>query len=99
MLITTVTQAFSESEVLCMNGTYKYNPDDFNGILNLPDGFRNFYKFFEVYHEDRSRRNWFEFRRHWEDLFFVLKAREVEGSLNPVTAGEIRNYLEVLVND
>jgi len=32
-------------------------------------------------------------------LFFILKAREVEGSINPVTAGEIRNYLEALVND
>ena len=78
---------------------YKYSPDDFNGILNLPESFREFYSFLEIYLEDKSRRNWFEFRRHWEDLFFVVKAREAEGSLNPATAGEIRSYLEVLVND
>jgi hypothetical protein len=77
---------------------YKYNPDDFIGVLNMPDGLRNFYKFHEAYLADGSRPNWFEFRRHWEDLFFVIKAREVEGNLNPVTAGEIRNYLEVLAN-
>jgi len=78
--------------------SYRYDPDDFNGILNLPEGFRNFYRFLEIYRKDRSRPNWFEFRRHWEDLFFVIKAREVEGNINSVTAGEIRNYLEVLVN-
>jgi len=82
-----------------VDSAYKYNPDDFDGILNLPDGFRNFYEFLEIYRKDRSRLNWFAFRRHWEDLFFVIKAREVEGNINPVTAGEIRNYLEVLVND
>ena len=82
-----------------VKGSYKYNPDDFDGILNLPDGFRNFYRFLEVYQENSSRLNWFEFRRRWKDLFFLLKAREVEGKINPVTAGEIRNYLEVLVND
>ena len=81
------------------NSSYKYDPDDFNGILDLPDGFRSFYRYLEVYKGDRSRRNWFEFRRRWEDLFFVIKAREVEGNINPVTAGEMRNYLEVLVND
>ena len=81
-----------------MDRSYKYNPDDFTGILNLPDGLRDFYKFYEVYRENGSRGNWFEFRRHWEDLFFVIKAREVEGNLHPVTAGEILSYLEVLVN-
>lgn len=78
--------------------SYKYNPDDFNGVLNLPDSLRNFYEFLEAYLADGSRLSWFEFRRHWEDLFFVIKAREAEGNLNPVTAGEIRNYLEALAN-
>jgi hypothetical protein len=82
-----------------MDSTYKYTPDDFDGILNMPDGFRDFYKLLEIYREDKSRWNWFELRRRWEDLFFVIKAREVEGNLNPVTANEIRDYLEVLVND
>jgi len=82
-----------------VNGSYKYNPEDFNGILNLPDGFRNFYRFLEIYQQNRSRLNWFEFRRRWEDLFFLLKAREAEGNINPVTAREIRTYLEALVND
>jgi hypothetical protein len=82
-----------------MNGIYKYNPDDFKNILNLTDSFKDFYSFFEIYNKDSSRQNWFELRRHWEDLFFVIKAREVEGKLNPTTANEIRSYLEVLIND
>ena len=81
-----------------MERSYKYNPNDFDGILNLSDSLSNFYKFREAYLVDGSRLNWFEFRRHWEDLFFVIKAREVEGNLNPVTAGEIRSYLEVMVD-
>jgi hypothetical protein len=79
--------------------SYKYNPDDFEGMLGLPDDFRNFYKFLEIYLENRSRENWFEFRRHWETLFFSIKHRTVEGFLNPADAQEMRTYLEELAND
>jgi len=51
------------SKVNHVNGSYKYKPEDFNGILNLPDGFRDFYRFLEIYQENKSRLNWFEFRR------------------------------------
>ena len=35
----------------------------------------------------------------WENLFFTIKHREVEGAFSPVDASEIRNYLEGLMYD
>ena len=81
-----------------MNIAYKYNPEDFRGLLNLPGELQVFYNLIENYREDSSDNNWFELRKHWEDVFFTIKHREVEGFLNPLAASELREYLEELVN-
>jgi hypothetical protein len=81
-----------------MNSKYKYNPDDFNGILGLSDDLGAFYQLYEVYRNENTQDNWFALRKHWEDLFFTIKHREVEGFLNPLEAQEIRTYLEELAN-
>jgi len=81
-----------------MSVAYKYNPDDFKGLLNLPDELRIFYNLLEIYKADSTDNNRFTLKKHWEDLFFTIKHREVEGFLNPITASELKNYLEELVN-
>jgi len=82
-----------------MNAVYRYNPDDFRGILGVPEELNYFYELLETYRENKSDDTWFPLRRHWEDLFFLIKARGVEGNLHPVMAQEMQGYLEVLVND
>jgi len=82
-----------------MKGAYKCNPEDYSGILGLPDDLSRFYQLFEQYCEDRTRDNLFALMNHWEILFFTIKHREVEGFLSPVLASETRDYLEELVND
>ena len=81
-----------------MNVTYKYTPDDFKGILNLPGELHVLYKLIENYKTVLSDDSWFEMKKQWEDVFFTIKHREVEGFLNPVIAADLRNYLEELIN-
>ena len=81
-----------------MNIDYKYNPEDFIGLLNLPGELRILYSLIEKYKVDSSDYNWFVMKKHWEDVFFTIKHREVEGFLNPSTASELRKYLEELIN-
>ena len=81
------------------NSGYKYSPEDFNGILGLPGELAVFYKLYETDKKENTRDSRFALKKHWEDLFFTIKHREVEGFLNPIDAQEIRAYLEVLVND
>ena len=81
-----------------MNGNYKYKPEDFCGLLNLPGELRDFYELLEIFRGDSSEENWFGLKKHWEDLFFTIKHREVEGFLNPVDASGLREYLEELAN-
>ena len=81
-----------------MNGTYRYKPEDFSGLLNLPGELRLLYTLIEKYKEDSSDDNWFGLKKQWEDVFFTIKHREVEGFLNPSAASELREYLEELVN-
>jgi hypothetical protein len=78
--------------------TYRYNPNDFQGILGLPDELNNFYALYEEQANNRTQESVFAFERHWENLFFTLKHREVEGYLNPVLAADIRMYLEELAS-
>jgi hypothetical protein len=82
-----------------MNGNYKYNPEDFRGMLGLTDDLSAFYKLHEVYNKEKTRRNWFALEKHWEDLFFTIKHREVEGKLNRTTAACLREYSEELLYD
>ena len=81
-----------------MNYNYKYNPDDFTEMLGLSDELITFYKLHEIYNNAKTTTNWFTLKKHWEDLFFTIKHREIEGFLNPVIAQEIRDYLEELAN-
>jgi len=81
-----------------LNGNYRYKPEDFSGLLNLPGELRLFYELIEKYKDDSSEDNWFGLKKHWEDVFFTIKHREVEGLLNHSAASELREYLEELVN-
>ena len=81
-----------------MNGAYRYSPEDFSGLLGLPGELRVFYEQLELFKKDSTDDNWFDLKKHWEDLFFTIKHREVEGFLNPIAASELRGYLEELVN-
>ncbi|MCL2088259.1 MAG: hypothetical protein FWH14_02135 [Oscillospiraceae bacterium] len=82
-----------------MNTVYRYNPDDFKGILGLSDDFSNFYKSHEKYCSTNALMDWSVRHNCWENLIFTIKGREVEGFLNPVTAHEMTSYLEELVID
>ena len=81
-----------------MKGNYRYRPEDFSGLLNLPEELRLLYALIEEYQEDSSDDNWFGLKKHWEDVFFTIKHREVEGFLDPLAASALREYLEELVN-
>jgi len=82
-----------------MDISYKYNPEDFKNTLGMSEDLITFYRLLEIYYKDRTEHSWFPLKKHWEDLFFTIKHREVEGFLNPVFAQEIRDYLEELAND
>jgi len=82
-----------------MNSNYRYNPKDFEGILALSDELRAFYRLHAAYNKNRTQHNRFALEKQWEDLFFTLKHRELEGSLNHEMAQEIRSYLEELAGD
>jgi len=81
-----------------LKSNYKYKPEDFSGILNLPGELQVFYSLLESYLKDTSDKNWFYLKKHGEDLFFTIKHREYEGLLNPAIASELKVYLEELVN-
>ena len=78
---------------------YKFPPADFENISGLSEDLRAFYDLVEKFKAERSITNKYTLRSHWEDLFFLLKHRELDGSLDPVTAQEIRDYLEELAHD
>ena len=82
-----------------MNNDYKYDPENFKGMLGLTQELKMFYKLYESYAGDKTDRNRFALENHWENLFFTIKHREVEGFLDPLTAQEIRDYLEELMHD
>jgi len=74
---------------------YKYNPSDFTTMPCLADELSKFYSLFEAYSLDKTNATKLDLDYHWwENLFFTIKHREVEGSLSPVDAGEMRHYLE-----
>lgn len=82
-----------------MTRVYKYNPEDYKNILNLSTDLKDFYSSLERYRENKTDDNWFNFKKKWESLFFTIKHREVEGFLSPVSASELREYLEELIYD
>jgi len=82
-----------------MNGTYKYNPDDFKGMLGMTGELAVFYELYEADKRKNTQDSRFALKHHWRELFLTIKHREVEGFLNPTDAHEIREYLEELMND
>ena len=81
-----------------MKSVYKYNPEDYKGILGLSDDLTEFYRLYEQYRAGKNDDSLFALKNHWENLFFTIKHREVEDTLSPLLASEIRGYLEELVN-
>jgi len=82
-----------------MNRAYKYNPDDYRDMLGLTDDLTEFYRLYEIYRADQTEINLWMLKIHWQNLFFTIKHRELEGFLTSTVASEIRMYLEDLVND
>ena len=83
-----------------MGSNYKYNPDDYKGILFLSEELDAFYKAHKVYTDnmtDEFKRLAFEIQG--KDLFFVVKHREVEGILSQAEADEFREHMRDLLND
>jgi len=80
-----------------MLSNYKYNPEDFKNIMNMSDDLSCFYNAHDAYRKTNQKSDLFELERRWENLFFTLKHREVEGNLNPIIAQDIRTYLEDLM--
>jgi hypothetical protein len=78
---------------------YRYNPDDFQNMFGLSEDLEGFYNSLERYKKQSSFENRIHFMNAWEDVFFSIKHREVEGILNPVFASELRDYLEDIAND
>jgi hypothetical protein len=77
---------------------YRYSPEDFRDMPCLYEDLTEFYGIFERYSKERTQSASFDLRRFWfEQLFFTIKHREVEGSLTQYEADEIREYLEDLI--
>jgi len=53
----------------------------------------------ETYNKDKTRGKWFALEKHWEDLFFTIKHRELEGFLTHTTAADLRKYVGELLYD
>ena len=82
-----------------MDATYRYNPDNFTGILGLSGELAAFYKLHEEYNKEKTKHNRFTLEKHGIDLFFTIKHRALEGAITNNIACEIRNYMEELLHD
>ena len=82
-----------------MKSVYKYNPEDYKGILNMYDDLSSFYQLLEDYHENRTTHNRQFLEKHSRDLFFTIKHREVEGNITHITAEGLRGYMRDLLYD
>ena len=80
-----------------MSAIYKYNPEDFTGILGLSEDLAEFYKHYEDCIKDNARRKRFAFEQAGENIGFTIKHRKVEGSITPQMADELNEYLAVLL--
>ena len=79
--------------------TYKYNPADFESISGLSNELEEFYRLYEIQKASGDRGDWFDFREQWENLFFSIKHRELDGVITENAACELREYLEDLLYD
>ena len=82
-----------------MNSKYKYDPEDFEGMLNISDDIRLFYALLEEYRADNTKVKRFALEKHSQDFFFTIKHRELEGRLSHTVAEEMREYLREQLDD
>ena len=78
---------------------YKYNPKDFASVLFMQEELECFYNLLEVYENNPSTSNRLALKKQSHDLFFTIKCRKVEGSLNALLAEEVLSYMEELLYD
>ena len=88
-------------KVIMLNGQYqyKYNPDDFRGMPLIGEDIMQFYKALETSRLEDSEYTRNNLELLWEDLFFSIKHREVEGHIAPSLASSMRKYFEGLLYD
>ena len=87
------------------NIIYKYNPDDFKGMMSLPDDLEAFYRACESYAksraDDKSEREHFKDYIHLHktcsELYYSTKHRMVEGFLTRALFDEINSYVDDLI--
>lgn len=79
--------------------THKYRPDDFVNILGLGDELKEFYYLYEAHQRKKSQYSKIDLEIQGRNLFFTLKHRKVEGTINPIIADEILEYAEELLSN
>ena len=79
--------------------SYRFAPSRFEGILGLSEDLDNFYQSLEKRNSHCSSFCEIELQLNAENLFFTLKARNVEGLITPALFYELRDYIGELTND
>jgi len=82
-----------------MQKSYKFNPEDYKGIMNMYEDMTLCYELYEKYMTEKTKQSRFEFEKHSQDYFFTIKHREKEGAITKAVAEELRGYLRELIND
>jgi len=73
--------------------------EDYVDVPVLYDELVELIRLSDIYRADKSTYNRFIMFKHCEDLFFTIKAREVEGFINSLDYSALLNYLEVTLSD
>ena len=76
---------------------YKFRPEDFEGMQGIPEELADFYALHEKRAEHCCDESYWNLMNHWENLYFSIKHREVEGRLSPARAQDLRDYLEEIL--
>ena len=82
-----------------MDGCYKYDPDDYIGLLNVYEDMSLFYALLEKHRSDKTIESRLALEKHSQDFFFTIKHREIEGQLAHAVAEEMRDYLREQLHD
>jgi len=89
-----------EGEGQMESSKYKYNPEDFLGMMSLPEDLTAYYEACEAYKSEIDKvitekerfRVDFNFEKSLRELFLSIKHRAVEGLLSPTFVSELENY-------
>ena len=79
--------------------TYKYNPSNFSHVLGLSDDLAAFYQLHSEYLTNKTQSKRFTLEKKWEELFFTIKHREIEGGITKNTAHELQLHLDELLDE